>query len=42
MWERAMKMGATLTIESVPGQGTSLNVRTPLGVGSGRTESLPG
>jgi signal transduction histidine kinase len=34
MWERAMKMGTTLTIESAPGQGTYISVRTPLGVWS--------
>jgi signal transduction histidine kinase len=34
MWERATKMGATLTIESAPGQGTRLSVRIPLGVAS--------
>jgi signal transduction histidine kinase len=30
MQERAAKMGGTLTIQSVPGQGTCVNVRLPL------------
>jgi signal transduction histidine kinase len=34
MRERVTKMGGTLTIESIPGQGTHLGVRVPLGVRS--------
>lgn len=34
MQERATKMGATFTLESTPGQGTSLRVRVPLEAGS--------
>ena len=30
MHERVTKMGGTLTIESVPGQGTYLGVRIPI------------
>jgi signal transduction histidine kinase len=34
MHERVTKMGGTLTIESVPGQGTCVGVRMPIVVGS--------
>jgi len=34
MRERVTKMGGTLTIESVPGQGTCIRVRVPLVVGN--------
>jgi len=34
MHERVSKMGGTLTIESVPGQGTCVGVRMPIVVGS--------